>query len=121
MKKTILFISIILFLFTSCIRSRVMKQPGMDFEPTNPSQIEIFYFEPELDYIKIGVVKTSGAPLSSWENNEECMKLEASKIGGHAVILTKEDRPVSAVSQHENVRLVHRRKELTGIVIRWKK
>jgi len=97
-----------------------MKQPGMDFEPTNPLDIDIYYFEPDWPYIKIGIVETSGAPLSSWEEAERIIRKKASTIGGHAVILMEKDRPVSAVSQHGNVGLVQRAKNLTGIIIRWK-
>lgn len=121
MKTKILIIIICLLFFTSCIKCRIMKQPGMDFEPTDPVDVEIYYLEPELEYIKIGIVETSGAPLSSWKKAERYMRVEASKIGGHAVILTKKDRPVSAISQHGNVGTVQRAKNLTGIVIRWKR
>lgn len=122
MKRISIFIFMVILLFlTSCIKSRIMKQPGMDFEPTDPSGVEIYYLEPELSYIKIGIVETSGAPLSSWKKAEKYMKIEASKIGGHAVIITEKGRPVGSLSMHGNVSLVHRHKELTGIVIRWKK
>jgi len=117
MKKRYLVIFLFLPLLASCVKSRIMKQPGMIFEPTDSSKIEIFYLEPEKTYIKIGVVETSGAPLSSWKKAERYMRKEASKIGGHAVIITEKDRPARQITDQG---YILRKKNLSGIVIRWK-
>ena len=95
-----------------------MPQPDIKFKPTNPEKIKIYYLYPEDQYIKIGVVEASGAPLSSWRKIERYIKKEAAKIGGHAVIITERGRPVQSISAHG---FLYRYKNLTGIIIRWKK
>ena len=68
MKKFFIAIFAVLLLFCfSCVRSRVMPQPGIIYEPTNGSDFEIYYVEPEKSYIKIGMVEARGAAASSWK------------------------------------------------------
>lgn len=118
MKKffTAMLTVLLLFCF-SCVRSRVMPQPGVIYEPTNESEVEIFYVEPEKSYIKIGMVEARGAAASSWKKVENYMRMEASKIGGDAVIILKQDRPVRGITGSG---IIIRKKYLRGIVIKWK-
>jgi len=121
MKKSIdiiLLISLVLLiLYVSCVRSRVMPQPNINFRPTKPSSVNIYYIEPDWAYIKIGVVEARGATLSSWKKVENYLRKEASKIGGNAVIILEQDRPVGGIASSG---IVYRKKYLRGIVIRWK-
>ena len=118
MKKLFIAILNILLLFCfSCVRSRVMPQPGITYEPTNESYVEIYYVEPEKSYIKIGMVEARGAAASSWKKVENYMRMEASKIGGDAVIILKQDRPVGSITSSG---ILVRKKYLRGIVIKWK-
>lgn len=116
MFKKIVFIFLVITL-AACVRSRIMPQPGINYEPTDPASIEIYYLNPEKAFIKIGVVEASGAPASKWKKVENYLKKEASKIGGQAIIIADTDRPVRFVNSQG---LLFRKKNLTGIVIRWK-
>lgn len=113
-----IFSLVLLILYFSCVRSRIMPQPNINFEPTNPSDVEIYYLEPEKSYIKIGMVEARGATLSSWKKVENYLRKEAAKIGGDSVIILEQDRPVRGITSRG---IVYRKKYLRGIVIKWKK
>lgn len=120
MKKHLAFTIIslvLLMLYFSCVGSRVMPQPDFNFEPTRQRDVKIYYIEPEKPYIKIGMVEARGAPLSSWKKLENYLRKEAAKIGGDAVIILEQDRPVRGITSRG---IVYRKKYLRGIVIKWK-
>lgn len=108
---------VLLTLYFSCVRSRVMPQPNINLEPTNPWDVEIYYLEPEKSYTKIGMVEAGGARLSSWKNVEKYLRKQAAKIGGDAIIILEQDRPVRGITSKGKV---YRKKYLRGIVIKWK-
>ncbi len=121
LKRIIAFTFISLVLLTlcfSCIRSRVMPQPDINFEPTRQWDVKIYYIEPEKPYIKIGMVEAEGAALSSWKNVENSLRKKAAKIGGDAVIVLEQDRPVGGITSGG---IVYKKKYLRGTVIKWKK
>ncbi len=94
-----------------------MPQPNINLKPTNPSDIEIYYLEPGKSYTKIGMVEARGATLSSWKKVENYLRKEAAKIGGDAVIILEQVRPVRGITSKG---VVYRKKYLRGIVIKWK-
>jgi len=109
---------VLLILYFSCVRSRVMPQPSINFEPTNPPDVEIYYLEPEKSYTKIGMAEAQGATLSSRKKVGNYLRKQAAKIGGGAVIILEQDRPVRGITSKG---IVYRKKYLRGIVIKWKR
>mgnify|MGYP005834249721 CR=1 FL=1 len=75
---------------SSCVSGTVSVYPGYDFEPTDPAQVQVYRFFPEVPSVRIGEVEVVGATGTDWRKFQEEFKRKAAAIGGEAVVIVGE-------------------------------
>ncbi len=90
MKKYFL---LLCFGLLGCASFSVSKYSNDNYAPTNPINIKIFQNMPpnKDDYLVIGEVNSSGAPLSNRSSMIERIKEKAAEIGGDVIVLNHQE------------------------------
>jgi hypothetical protein len=137
LKILVIFLSF--FLMNCCVRSRISPYPGINYMPTDPQSVRIYHMPPPLSFEIIGEVEASGAPAASWGRVENYMKKKAASIGGDAIVIIEKREPYVGTyttasranafiygnyiyyTYQPGTSYAMHRKNLIGLVIRWKK
>lgn len=121
------------------MRTRVAPYPGFKYAPTDPKEVNVYYFPPPSPFEIIGEVVAEGAPAASWERVENFMKREAARIGGDAIIFIERRETFAGTystpssgnvfvygnqiyyTYQPGSSVAMQRKHVIGLVIKWKK
>ena len=119
------FIILLCLIITGCASFKGVKYGGVNYPPTDPTNIKVFSYAPPGEYVRIGEVSGKGAPLANRDNMVEKLKEKAGAMGGDAIILNiqeVESGYSGYVSSTGNVYANKKREpRMTGVVLKYKK
>lgn len=92
-RKNLLLLLILVTLIISCVPTQVRRFTAEVYPSTRPSDITVVYRYPSRDHIELGEIQSeTPAGFDCHEHIFDRMKLEAAKLGAHAVVIVREYR-----------------------------
>jgi len=86
-------ISLVILSLIYCASARVTPYPKLNYTPTKPKEVLIYYMPPTVEFEIIGEIEGAGAALASWNTVRNVMKKAAASIGGDAIIIVDKKTP----------------------------